>query len=66
MSLFLVAVGLALAIEGTLYAAIPGVMRSMMRRALELSDQVLRLTGVATLALGVVIVAVARLIGGGL
>lgn len=63
MSLFLIALGLALAIEGTLYAAFPAMMKAMMARALELSDQVFRLMGVGALALGVLIVALARGLG---
>lgn len=63
MSLFLIALGLALAIEGTLYAAFPGMMKAMMARALEMSDQVFRLMGVGALALGVLIVALARGLG---
>lgn len=63
MSLFLIALGLALAIEGTLYAAFPRMMKAMMERALELSDQVFRLMGVGALALGVLIVALARGLG---
>ena len=66
MTLFLLAVGLALAIEGTFYAAFPGVAKAMMRRALELSDQGFRLMGIGALALGVLIVGVVRWIGVGL
>ncbi|MEJ1161597.1 DUF2065 domain-containing protein [Prosthecomicrobium sp. N25] len=60
MSLFLLALGLGLAIEGTLYALFPGGAKAMMRRALDLSDQGFRLMGVAALALGVLIVALVR------
>lgn len=65
MSLFLIALGLGLAIEGTLYAAFPRVAKAMMARALGLPDPVFRLMGVGALALGVVIVALVRLAGGG-
>ncbi|MBO0343660.1 DUF2065 domain-containing protein [Roseibium limicola] len=60
MSDFLTALGLVLALEGTLYALAPGRMKSMMRAALESTDQALRLAGVAALALGVLIIWLVR------
>lgn len=63
--MFLIALGLGLAIEGTLYALFPGGAKAMMRRALELSDQGIRILGIGALALGVVIVALVRGFGGG-
>ncbi len=56
MNELLTALGLVLAFEGTLYALSPGGMKSMMRSALDTPDQVLRYTGLAVLALGVLIV----------
>lgn len=56
MSDFLTAVGLVLALEGTLYALSPGGMKNVMRNALNMSDQSLRIAGLVALALGVLIV----------
>ncbi len=60
MSDLLVALGLLMAIEGTLYALAPGALKAMMRQALDLPDQVLRIGGVAALAAGVLVVWLAR------
>lgn len=60
MSDFLVAIGLVLAIEGTLYATAPGALKAMMRQAIDMPDQVLRIGGVAALAVGVLIVWLVR------
>ena len=60
MTDLIVALGLALAIEGTIYALLPGGMKSMMRQMLDASDQTLRLAGVALLGIGVVIVWLVR------
>lgn len=58
------ALGLVLVIEGLLYALLAAPMRQAMRMALDqLSDSQLRAGGVAALALGVLIVWLAR--GGG-
>ena len=65
MSLFFLALGLGLAIEGTLYAAFPGAVKAMMARALAMSDHAFRLMGIGALALGVVIVALVRMLGQG-
>lgn len=56
MTDFLTALGLVLALEGTLYALAPGGMKTMMRAALNMSDQSLRIAGLAGLALGVLMV----------
>jgi uncharacterized protein len=56
MSDLIVALGLVLALEGTLYALAPGGMKSMMRSALETPEQVLRIAGLVALALGVLLV----------
>ncbi len=55
-----VAVGLLLAIEGTLYAAFPSAMKGVIRWVLDLPDATLRSVGVGSLALGVVVVWMAR------
>jgi len=60
MTDFIVAIGLVLAIEGTLYAVVPGPLKRMMRQAIDAPDQVLRIAGVGALAIGVVIVWMAR------
>ncbi|GGB36949.1 hypothetical protein GCM10011316_06330 [Roseibium aquae] len=56
MSDLIVAVGLVLALEGTLYALSPGGMKAMMRSALDLPDHILRYAGLGALAIGVLIV----------
>lgn len=56
MNELITAIGLVLAIEGTLYAISPGGMKSMMRSALETPDHILRYYGLVVLALGVLIV----------
>ncbi|ADZ69810.1 DUF2065 domain-containing protein [Polymorphum gilvum] len=56
MSDFLTAVGLVLALEGTLYALAPGGMKNVMRSALQMPDQMLRMAGLAALAVGVFLV----------
>ncbi|NBN63401.1 DUF2065 family protein [Microvirga tunisiensis] len=56
MTDLLVALGLALALEGTLYALAPDAMKTMMRRVLDLPEQTLRATGLAALCAGVFLV----------
>jgi uncharacterized protein YjeT (DUF2065 family) len=56
MSDLLVAIGLVLAIEGTLYALAPQSLKAMMRTVLDLPDAQLRVGGVVALAVGVLIV----------
>ncbi|MDJ0931191.1 DUF2065 domain-containing protein [Breoghania sp.] len=53
---FVTALGLVLAIEGTLYALLPGALKRLMAQAQETPDQVLRLAGLAALATGVFVV----------
>ena len=48
-----VAVGLMLAIEGALYAAIPAIMKRVMRDAMKQSDAIVRWVGFAALVIGV-------------
>lgn len=60
MTDLLVALGLVLALEGTLYAVAPRGMLSMMRRMLETSPETLRIAGVVALAAGVGIVWLVR------
>jgi uncharacterized protein YjeT (DUF2065 family) len=57
---FLAALGLMLAIEGTLYALFASRMKDMLMRVAEVPPSVIRLGGVAALALGVVVVWLVR------
>jgi uncharacterized protein len=52
----LVALGLVLVIEGILYAAFPGGMKAAMAHVFMLSDQVLRVAGLAAALAGLVVV----------
>lgn len=56
METFLLGVGVALAIEGFLYAAFPDAMKAMMRRVLDSPATSLRNAGLGALAVGVAIV----------
>lgn len=60
MSDFIVALGLVLVIEGTLYAAFPGGLKRMMTMAQDMPDQSLRSGGLVAVALGVLVVWVVR------
>ncbi|WP_334175156.1 DUF2065 domain-containing protein [Pseudoxanthobacter sp.] len=60
MSDFLVALGLVLALEGTLYAAAPGGLKTMMKQAIGTPDSVLRAGGLIALAVGVGLVWLVR------
>ena len=56
----LAAIGLVLAFEGALYALLPNAMKRMAAQALDTPVDTLRIMGVASTALGVVIVWLAR------
>ena len=60
MTDLVVAVGLVLAIEGALYAAVPHTMKRFMAQAQSLPDTVFRTAGMAALIVGVVIVWLVR------
>lgn len=60
MNDFIVALGLVLVIEGTLYAAFPGGLKRMMTMAKDTPDQTLRSGGIAAVAMGVMIVWLVR------
>ncbi|MEM0907953.1 MAG: DUF2065 family protein [Pseudomonadota bacterium] len=60
MSDFLVAIGLVLAIEGSLYALMPQSMRDMMRKMMDTPPDTLRMGGVVAVAVGVGIVWLVR------
>lgn len=57
---FVMALGLVLVIEGLVYALVPGQLKAMMLSFQKLSDDQLRIGGVAAMALGVVIVWLVR------
>lgn len=54
------ALGLAVALEGALYAAFPGAMRRALASVSAQPDQALRMGGLVALALGVLIVWLVR------
>ncbi|ABS64069.1 conserved hypothetical protein [Parvibaculum lavamentivorans DS-1] len=54
------ALGLAIALEGALYAAFPGAMRRALLSVSVQPEQALRIGGLIALALGVVIVWLVR------
>ncbi|MEM8704639.1 MAG: DUF2065 domain-containing protein [Pseudomonadota bacterium] len=60
MNDFVTALGLVLVIEGVLYAPMPGGMKSMMRSALETSDQTLRVAGIVVAVFGLIFVWIIR------
>ena len=53
---FLTAIGLAIAIEGALYALFPGAMRRMIARTLEQPENALRIGGLIAAGAGVALV----------
>ena len=64
MTDFIVALGLVLAIEGLIFAAFPGAAKRLAANALESPDMSLRIAGVVSAVLGVVLVwAGARIVG---
>jgi uncharacterized protein YjeT (DUF2065 family) len=60
MSALVTALGLALAIEGILYALFPDAMRKMMAQLLSQPPTVVRTSGLLAAAVGVVIVWLVR------
>ena len=56
------AVGLVFVLEGLIYAVVPFAMKRMMADLPKLSDEQLRITGLAALALGVGIVWLAKML----
>ncbi|CCQ73484.1 DUF2065 domain-containing protein [Magnetospira sp. QH-2] len=61
MELLFAALGLAIAIEGMLYALFPDGMRNMMAQIMEMPSRTLRAAGLAAAVVGVVIAWMARL-----
>lgn len=60
MNDLIVALGLVLVIEGTIYALAPGALKNFMRKAEEVPEQSMRLGGALAVALGVLIVWLVR------
>ena len=60
MSDFVVAIGLVLAIEGILFAAFPAVVKRAMTHVVETPDNALRLVGIISAVIGVVVVWLVR------
>jgi uncharacterized protein YjeT (DUF2065 family) len=57
---FLVALGLVLAIEGLLFAGFPGLTKRAMAQVLETPDGVLRVVGIVSAAVGIVLIWLVR------
>jgi uncharacterized protein YjeT (DUF2065 family) len=55
-----IAVGLVLVIEGLLWSLVPDFTRNLMRSAIDMDDNTLRIAGVVAIAVGVFIVWIAR------
>ncbi len=60
MSDFFAAVGLVFVIEGLLFAAFPGPAKQAMASAMETPDTALRIVGIASAVLGVLVVWLVR------
>jgi uncharacterized protein YjeT (DUF2065 family) len=56
MSDFVVAIGLVFAIEGILFAAFPGPLKRAMAHVTETPDAALRLIGIGSAIVGVVLI----------
>jgi len=56
MTDFLVALGLVFVIEGLIFAASPGAAKNAMSHVLETPDGVLRVIGIASAVVGVILV----------
>jgi uncharacterized protein YjeT (DUF2065 family) len=60
MSDFVVAIGLVFAIEGILFAAFPGMVKRAMAHVVEAPDGPLRIVGILSAVVGVVLVWIVR------
>jgi len=60
MSDFLVALGLVFAIEGILFAAFPDVTKRALAHVMDTPDNALRVMGIASAVVGVVVVWLVR------
>lgn len=57
---FIVAIGLVLALEGLLFAAFPGAAKQAMANVLETPDALLRLVGIISAAIGILVIWLVR------
>lgn len=57
---FIVAIGLVLALEGLLFAAFPGAAKQAMANVLETPDAVLRVVGIASAVIGILVIWLVR------
>jgi hypothetical protein len=60
MAQFIVAIGLVLVIEGLLFAAFPGAAKRLAASALEAPETSLRVAGIASAVLGLLVIWLAR------
>ncbi len=60
MDVILIGLGIALVMEGVLYAAMPQTMRKMIVSVLAMPEGQLRITGLVAALLGLLIVALAK------
>ena len=60
MSDFIVAIGLVFAVEGLIFAAFPGAAKRLAANALESPENALRIAGVVSAVLGIIIVWMVR------
>jgi uncharacterized protein YjeT (DUF2065 family) len=60
MSDFLVALGLVFVIEGLIFAASPGAAKNAMAHVMETADGPLRVVGIASAVVGVILVWLVR------
>jgi uncharacterized protein YjeT (DUF2065 family) len=60
MSDFLIALGLVFALEGLVFAAFPGAAKRAMASAIETPDSVLRIVGIVSALLGVLLIWLVR------
>lgn len=64
MTLFLMALGLAIALEGLFYGAFPALVKEFTRQVSEMPEQTIRSIGIVAAAGGVGLVWLARTLGG--
>lgn len=60
MSDFLIALGLVFAIEGLVFAAFPGPVKRAMAQVMETPDSALRVVGIVSALLGVLLIWLVR------
>jgi uncharacterized protein len=57
---FLVAIGLVLAIEGLIFAALPGIAKRLAASALQAPEGMLRISGILSALIGVLVIWLVR------